>query len=112
MSDTSGEEGGVGGVDERSRGTVEFSEEDEEEGEGGGFGEVAVGTNSALELGDVGGGVGLLVTRSVDLVGIVGTEVDVGVESVDDNVGREVRVVAGKKGRVCQGGLECGQTKS
>lgn len=65
MSDTSGEQGGVGGVNERSGGTVEFSEEDEEEGEGGRFGKVAVGTNGTLQLGKVGGAVDLLVTGTV-----------------------------------------------
>lgn len=105
VGDTSGEEGGVGGVDERGGGSVEFSEEDEEEGEGSRLGEVAVGTNGTLELGKLGGAVDLLVTRTVDAVGLAGAEVDVGVESVDDDVGREVRVVAGEEGRVRQGGL-------
>lgn len=110
VSDTGGEQGGVGGVDERSGGTVEFSKEDEEEGKGSGFGEVAVGTDSTLKLGNLGGAVDLLVTRTVHLVRIAGAKVNVGVESVDDDVGRKVRVVASKEGRVCQRGLHRRQT--
>lgn len=105
MGDTGGEKGGVGGVDERSGSTVELSKEDEEEGKGSRLGEVAVGTDGTLKLADLGGGVDLLVTRTVDLVGIARAKVDVGVDSVNNDVGREVGVVAGKEGRVCQRGL-------
>lgn len=105
VSYAGGEEGGVGGVNERGGGAVEFSEEDKEEGEGGRLGEVGMGTNGALELGDIGGVVGLLLAGAVDLVRVGGSEVDVGVESVDDDVGREVRVVTGEERRVRERGL-------
>lgn len=105
VSYAGGKEGGVGGVNERSGGAVELGEEDEEEGKGSGLGEVGVGTNGALELGDIGGVVGLLLAGAVDLVRVGGSEVDVGVESVDDDVGREVRVVAGEERRVRERGL-------
>lgn len=100
VGDTGSKESGVGGVDERSWGTVEFSKEDEEESKGGVLAEVAVGADGALKLGHVSGAVGFLVTRAVDLVRFTGAEVDVGVDTVDDDVSGEVRVVAGKEGRV------------
>ena len=90
VRDTSVKQGGVRSVDERSRGTVEFSKEDEEECEGGRFGEVAVGANSTLKLSKFSGAVDLLVTRAEHLVRVARSKVDVGVESVDDDVGREV----------------------
>ena len=105
MSDTSGEQGSIGGVNERSRGTVKFSKEDKEESEGGGFGKVSMSTNGALKLSNVVGAVGLLSARTVDFVRFTGTEVDVGVESVHDDVGGEVGVVSCEEGRVRQRGL-------
>ena len=107
MGDAGDKESSVGGVDERSRGTVEFSQEDEEEGEGSRLGKVAVGTDGALELGlifRVDGG--LAVVRAAHLVGTARAEVDAGAETLGHNVGGEVRVVAGKEGRVCQRGLQ------
>ena len=105
VGDTSGEEGSVGGVNERGRGTVEFGKEDEEEGEGSGFGKVGVGTNGTLKLGNVGGAVGLLLTRTLDRVRFARAKQDVGVESVDDDVAGKVAVVAGEESRVRQRGL-------
>lgn len=111
VSDTSDEQSGVGGVDERSRGTVQFSEEDEEESEGSRLGEVAVGTNGALKLSDIGGVGNLLLARTSNLVGIGGAKVDVGVETLNNDVSRKVGVVSCEEGRVCQGGLSRRKSK-
>lgn len=105
VSDTSGEESSVGGMDERSGSTVELSKEDEEESEGSRLGEVAVGTNGAVELGELGRGVGLLAAGTVNNLGITRAEIDVRVEAVGGDVGGEVGVVTGEEGRVRQGGL-------
>lgn len=50
VGDTGGQEAGVGRVNEVSWGTVEFSEEDQEEAEWGEFGKVGMGSDGTLEL--------------------------------------------------------------
>lgn len=105
VSDTGGKEGSVGSVDEPSGGTVKFSEEDKEKGKGSRLGKVTMGTNGTLEFGNVGGTVDLLFTGTGDFVRVAGTKVDVGVETVESDVGGKVGVVACEEGRVCQRGL-------
>lgn len=105
VGDTSGKEGSVCSVDEPSGGTVKFSEEDKEKGKGSRLCKVTMRTNGTLEFGNVCGTVDLFFTRTGDFVRIAGTKVDVGVETVGNDVGGKIGVVACEEGRVCQRGL-------
>lgn len=129
MEDARGEKSSVGAVDKRGGGTVELSEEDEEECEGSRLGEVCVGSDTALELGLVDSirGAGLVLGIANGSSATV-TEHDTGLDAESHDIGAEVlwmvtfdeltcphdlylssthRVVAGEKGRVGQrGGAE------
>lgn len=97
MGDTGEEQGRVGGMDEAGWSTVELSEEDEEEGERGGLGEVAVGSDSSLQILIVGSrGVSRAPLGVANRAFFTGTEQYTGLDAVSKNVAGQVRVVACK----------------
>lgn len=94
MSDATEEEGSVGTVDKAGGSTVQLGEEDEEKGERGGLGKVAVSTNGALELGLVDGVGGTRLVRGLaDGAGVTVADHDASLETKTDNIGGQVRVV-------------------
>ena len=85
MHQTRSEQSRVTGVDPGSGSTVEFSEEEEGEGEGGVLEEASVRAHSTRQRGIV--------------ATLVGTD-DAGLQALHNNVRRQVRVETGKEGRV------------
>lgn len=105
VGDTGDEERSVGGVGEVSGCTVEFSEEDEEEGKGGSLGEVSVGSDGTLQTLLVLGVLGRsLVLAVADGASLTRAEHDARLDTVRDDVGGQVGVVACEEGRVGQRG--------